>query len=103
MALKKIKELSSGISVEYWKVTQLNINWHKKQAHMVLEGFINKEARDDNKIPVTSQIWDFSGEDFPFTIEGKNVEEGYKYITTEKILDEEDKEIGGEFCGLKEV
>ena len=106
MAIEKNLEVKeSGVFVEYWKITQLNINWHKKNAYMVIEGFKDKEARDDGKLPLISKSWSFTVNDFPFTIVGENVKEGYDYITSEIVPNdnEETKGTEGVFNGLPEV
>ena len=100
MALKKKIEIkNSGVEVEYWKITQLNINWHSMFANCVLEGFLDKASRDAGKLPLDSRSWGFDESNFPFTIEGKNVEEAYNYIKTEEVEDEEGNLTDGEFKG----
>ncbi len=104
MALQKSIEIkNSGVEVEYWKVSQLNINWHKKESHCVLEGFLNKEARDADKLPLDSRSWSWSGDEFPFSDEGSNVSEAYDIIKTETTTDEEGNVTDGEFKDAEEV
>ena len=50
MALKKTIELESGITVEYFRLSQLNINGD--QASFILEGYINQSARENGKQPI---------------------------------------------------
>ena len=80
MALEKLRTLSSGVEVSYWKISELRINWHERTAKCTLLGFINKQARDTGKDFVDSRDFRLKGEDFTFTYEGNNVAEAYAKI-----------------------
>lgn len=69
MALKLKKDSPySSTGVEYWKISETNINWGAKTSHVVLSGFVSREERDAKKLPVLTQFFDWSGEQFPFDL-----------------------------------
>jgi len=53
----------------YWKIIETNINCVAKSSHVTIACWINKQARLDGKQPFTSQSFDWSGDDFPFSME----------------------------------
>ena len=70
MALEKaIQTPYDTIDATYWKVAETNINYLTNQAHVTLLGFVSKEARDAGKQSIMDRSYDWSGDDFPFTIE----------------------------------
>jgi hypothetical protein len=71
MALKKVTELASGITIEYFRITRLNI--YETSAFYELEAYLNKDARDSGKEPILKDagtgfiVYDKSLSDFsPF-------------------------------------
>lgn len=97
MALLKTKTQPTGTTCEYWKVIETNINWLNQSAHVSLAGFLDQAARQAGKQPLEAVSFDWSGEDFPFTLsvldqENENtVKVAYEKIKESK-LDEEGNE-----------
>jgi len=85
MALKISRKTTYGVNAEYWKVTETNINWHEKQATIILSGFANEKVRLDGAFPITKQTFGWIGADFPFTFDGKTVEETYEKIKKSQL------------------
>lgn len=86
MALKKPIELNnSGVSCEYWKIHETNINWHDKVAKITLSGFISQEARENGKNPLVSINYDYTKENFPFLVEENVVAKAYELVKQPKL------------------
>lgn len=96
LKLKRDDQYGNG-GIEYWKIVQTNINWLNNTSHVVLAGFLNQQTREDGKQPMQLENFDWSGDDFPFSIEEMNkLDNNVVKIAYEKIveskLDEENKE-----------
>ena len=52
MGLKMQKELNSGVTVEYWRITSGSFRLDIGLTEILLDGYITKEARDNQKNPV---------------------------------------------------
>lgn len=104
MALIKNIETQYGIDANYWKVVDLNVNWLTKQSHISLLGWNSKTDRVEGKQSLASRVYDWSGEDFPFTIEALDAENenavkiAYEKIKSLSTLDEENNVVEGEFA-----
>ncbi len=92
MALYKQKEDIYGNSgIKYWRIVETNINWAQKASHIVLAGYVSKDARLAEKQPLECISFDWSNEDFPFTLdildqEGENVVKvAYEKIKESKL------------------
>ena len=76
MALLKSKADQYGNGgISYWKIIETNINWLTKNSHCTLAGYVNQQARLDNKQPLESQSFDWSGDQFPFSLDVLNQED----------------------------
>lgn len=71
MALQLAKELDSGISGDYWKVSELSLNG-EESVHFTLELYKDQAARDAGKKPLHGEMRSYSGEDNPCTIIAMN-------------------------------
>jgi hypothetical protein len=98
MALEKIKEIDNlGISGDYHKIVETNINWASRGSHVTLATYLNQQARLDGKNPLETTSFDWSGDEFPFDLptldaEGMNtIKVAYTKIKESK-LDEEGNE-----------
>ena len=69
MALIKQQEQSSGVTGEYWRILETNISYQSQLARVVLGLYKDKQARNDGKETLHIESFDWSGEDFPFTID----------------------------------
>lgn len=97
MALLKSIPAKWGLSAEYWSLTDVNINWDSKSAHLVLSGYIDEDSKKvKGELPLDSRSFDFNDE-LPFTKGGNSEEEGYEYIKSYTTTDSEGNVIPGEF------
>jgi hypothetical protein len=85
MALLLDQEMNTGVVVSYWKVSELNINWHNKRSHCVMIGFVNQEAREQGKNYITEERFDWNNWDFPFICDQNNVVQAYIKIKESKL------------------
>lgn len=65
MALGLTKNTLYGVDATYWRLAQSNIDWATKTLYLCLVGYISKEARDANSIPITQETIIFKDEEFP--------------------------------------
>ena len=51
MAFEKIiyKDDNTGVSASYWKICQINSNWMKENIYIRINGYLNKEMRDERR------------------------------------------------------
>jgi hypothetical protein len=78
MALQKNIETQYGVTLSYWKVTRLNIEWHNKIAEVFLAGWPSQQVRDNGVEPLEYKSFVFRHDDWPFTFDGNNVSEAYE-------------------------
>jgi hypothetical protein len=81
--LMKIEVGNTGVDVEYWKVTQVNVNWLTNTAHVVVEGFVNEQLRLAGKSALVGKQYDFTADTMPFTVEDNMVAKMYDYLHNE--------------------
>lgn len=111
MALQKSIQTNFGIEATYWKVVEINVNWHEKRSHVTLLGWVDQGARDSGKQPIDQRTFDWGGEDFPFVDKEPQNERAKAYekvkllqvvhpdpIDTEKTI-----LVDGEFAGAKDI
>lgn len=77
MALQKEIETQYGVTLSYWKVTRLNIEWHNKIAEVFLAGWPSQQVRDNGVEPLEYKSFMFKHNDWPFTFDGNNLTEAY--------------------------
>lgn len=80
MALKLSKETQYGVNCEYWKVTTTNIDWFAKTASIIMDGFLNEQARQDRKQPLDQKRYSYIGDTFPFAVTDNLVAKSYEII-----------------------
>jgi len=90
MALQKDFETQYGITLSYWKVTRLNIEWHNRIAEVFLGGWVNRSARESEVAALEYKAVYFSTADFPFTPDGYNHTEAYERLKL-PIFDNQDE------------
>lgn len=74
MALFKKVELNSGVEVNYWKLSNFHIDWNNKKIVIILQGFIDQNARNSDKACADMRY---------FTLESKEFEE---FISKNELL-----------------
>jgi len=58
MALNKSITLNNGVAVEYWKITQINVDYETKIVYIVLQGYLNQEIRmQENSEPIQKKFY----------------------------------------------
>jgi|688.fasta_scaffold663591_2 hypothetical protein len=88
MALLKSLETKFGIDATYWKVCIQEVDWLRKQCTVTLCGWVDEQARREMKFPLDNIRLHWSGNDFPLTTTGNNLEEIYAKAK-EPILQDE--------------
>jgi len=73
MALRKSLEVDgTGISLEYWKITEITINWADRTSTVRLAGYKDQASRQAGKYPLRAVGVELSLGDFPFTLAALN-------------------------------
>lgn len=58
----------------YYKIVEINTNWLEKSSHVVMLGYLDQTARQELRQPIVSKVYDWSGDEFPFTLEALDLE-----------------------------
>lgn len=66
MALQKNIVTNYGVDATYWKICITNFDWYKNIAVIDIKGFVDETARQEDKEPLATISYNFSGEDFTF-------------------------------------
>jgi len=101
--LKELEVKNTGIIASYWKIAETHINWNTKSAVITLFGFVDEQARRDEKQPIDVKQIQFNSNNVPFTYEGNNVAEGYVAIKEYPRYDNNGQELHGEFADALDV
>lgn len=81
MGLSITKEcVQYGIDLDYWKIGEVRVDWHKERCRVALMGFVNKAQRDAGKDPVLTMYVHFDGTDFAFDHDSSIVDQAYTAI-----------------------
>lgn len=80
MALQKDINTQYGITLSYWKVARLNIDWHNKIAEVFFAGWPSQQARDSGVDPLEHKSFVFKHDSWPFTFDGNNLTEAYNKV-----------------------
>lgn len=59
MALLKTFEQENGVQISYWKITLFTYFKTKNEVEVFLSGYINQDARENNKTPVKVERYKF--------------------------------------------
>ncbi len=97
-----------GVAEEaYWKVVESNINWASMSCHIVLAGYLDSATRQEGRQPITSRNFDWSGSDFPYTVDAMSLSNlvaiTYNKIKSIKTVDSFGNETMGEFYEAEDV
>lgn len=111
MALDKKIQTNFGVDATYWKVVEVNINWHANCVHITMLGWVDRIARDSGKQPIDQRTFDWNGEDFPFVDKEPQNERAQAYgkIKSLKVIQPDPTDLGksvltdGEFVGEKDI
>lgn len=85
MALQKTITTDFGIDATYHKIAQLNINPHERQSHIEMLSFTDQQARIDGHQPLRSFIYDWIGDEYPYSTDEASsnfIEQAYIKIKT---------------------
>lgn len=58
MALSKPKQLPSAVTIDYWRIIEINVNLLRSSAVVTLAGYISQSARDNGAAPLDAFSWD---------------------------------------------
>lgn len=68
MALAKAREFNrSGVTLNYWRITKLEVDLLVNSTKAILSGYASMEARDAGKAPIESVSFIWNGADNPVT------------------------------------
>jgi hypothetical protein len=90
MALKKVTETQYGVNCEYWKVTTTNVDWFARTATIIVDGFLNEDARIDRKEPLDKKVYSFVDKEFIFNNEDNLVAKSYEILKEKDFSGSED-------------
>jgi hypothetical protein len=102
MALNKPIPTAYGVSLCYWKVTRLNIDWLHEIGEVFLGGWPTQQSRLDGVEPLEFKAIEFRHTDWPFTVDGYNITEAYERLKL-PILDHSIKMDTNPFTGSTDV
>lgn len=80
MALYKKINTGYGVDAEYWKITNVKIDWLTRDSSFLLKGYSSKEARDNMSLELDSYVFKFSRDKFDFEYTDNVVEKVYVKI-----------------------
>lgn len=66
MALRIAVENRFGHPADYWVITEINVNFARQYAHIVIEGWTSKAKYLAGKQCIDARMFDFSADDWPF-------------------------------------
>jgi hypothetical protein len=64
MALLKAVKTSYGIDATYWNIFSITEDFKNKNLEVVINGYVNKEVRDENHNPVAWQNLTFADDEY---------------------------------------
>lgn len=68
MALEKVIPTRVGVNATYHKVTSITISWHTKDCYVDVYSYVSQELREQQKSPLATRNYDFSGGEFTFDV-----------------------------------
>jgi hypothetical protein len=92
MALKQPFTTDYGITVEYWKIIEINISWIMKTARIRLAGYVSQEARESNKMFLENKYYNITPLNFEanFGVEALDTNnpiiQAYDYIKVNDVF-----------------
>ena len=82
MALAKTINTRTGVDATYHKVTTITISWHTRECYADVYSYVSQELREQEKAPLTTRNYDFSGSEFVFDVELNISEQIYNKLKT---------------------
>ena len=64
MALQQTIENSTGTTASYWRIVLVTTNYESSQANILMYGYKDQTARNQNKIPLDQRSYAVMGNDF---------------------------------------
>ena len=68
MALQLEYELPTGVKANYWRILQINMDFHNKHATITVGLYKDKKAREADKQVLEAFTFDWYGDEFPFDL-----------------------------------
>ena len=87
MALLKAVNTAFGIDATYWNIFSISEDFKNKSLEVVINGYVNKEVRDENHNPVAWSNLTFTGEEY---IKDATREAVYLALKTKDFSDAQD-------------
>lgn len=64
MALQQTIENSTGTTASYWRIVLVTTNYESSQTNILMYGYKDQTARNQNKTPVDQRSYIVRGDDF---------------------------------------
>lgn len=80
MALLKPKTTSHGVVAEYHKIANINISWHHRTCFVDLYSYLNQDVREQEKSPLMTKYYEYTGVAFDFDVELNIVNQIYEKL-----------------------
>jgi hypothetical protein len=68
MALAKTILTKFGVNTTYHKLTTITISWHTRECYADVYSYISQELREQEKSPLSTRHYEFSGDGFTFDV-----------------------------------
>lgn len=98
-----IKQIASnfGVDAVYHRITNININYKKKQVVICVASYLTKETRRMNLSPLEEVDIEVPKEDFLFFMDTNVIEYAYEWLK-QNVIGFEDAEDDAEVVGTEE-
>ena len=80
MGLQKTQTVGSGVTGNYWKITDMSIGWLSHSMIVDLQLFVDKAAADAKLLPLDTMRFSFKDADFDFVSTDNLVQKTYDKI-----------------------
>jgi hypothetical protein len=69
MALAKTVSTKFGVNATYHKLSTITISWHTRDCYVEVYSYVSQDIREQEKSPIYTRSYDFSGDSFTFDVE----------------------------------
>jgi len=82
MALQLAIEHETGVILNYWKISTTDVCWYIGGRCIIVDGYIDYQARLDGKVPLGTKIYEYMDNDFHVEPDDNLVYEAYEKLKT---------------------
>lgn len=84
MALEKSIQTNYGVNAAYHKINTITISWHNRACFVDFFSYLDRQAREDNRNPLSSAYYEFTEDDFTFDVESNISQQIYDKLKLRK-------------------